>query len=506
MTAQPPKVVVQLTADMIEAFAGVYLSPRYDQPQPTPDFHRECWRRYCSPWPACATAAPRNHAKSTGLTHDFILANVCFRTEDYVILVGSSEEMAIEHLGDIANELRENDDLRRDFHIKDFVTEQKTDIIVECTDGHQFRIIARGAEQKIRGRKWRGKRPGLIVSDDLEDDEQVENKDRRRKFRRWFFRACKQALRDGGRIRVHGTVLHEDSLLNHLLKNKAWRSRKYKAHRSFHDFTQILWPEKFPEARLRAIRQEFVSEGDAAGYSQEYLNEPADNDEQYIRKDDMLPMRFILEDGKEIDYKEYFKKRGCGVDLAISKEDTANRTSFTVGGKCLDKTICIEDQHSGRWDTLQIIEKFFEIYEAWAQGDEDFTFWVEDGQIWKTMSTVLYEEMQEREIFLKIEPKVASKDKAVRGRPFQKRARARAMRFDKDAEWYPEYEGIITLFRPDVEALADDEFDSTAWLVIGLQEEKVEEEDQYTEEELRHLIFSKAQKGGGDGRSKVTGY
>lgn len=501
---------LKLTAEMIEAFAGVYLSPRYDSPQPTPDFHRECWGRYCSDHPAAATAAPRNHAKSTGLTHDYILANVCFRVEDYVILVGASEEMAIEHLGDIANELRENEDLRRDFKIQEFLTEQKTDIIIECTDGHQFRIIARGAEQKIRGRKWRGKRPGLIVCDDLEDDEQVENKDRRKKFRRWFFRACKQALRDGGRIRVHGTILHEDSLLNHLIKNKAWRSRKYKAHRAYDDFSDILWPEKFPEARLRSIRDEFAAEGDAAGYSQEYLNEPGDNDEQYIRKEDMLPMVFTTQDKHgnpvEINYHHYFKKRGCGVDFAVSKEDTANRTSFTVGGKCLDSTICVEDQQVGRWDTKEVVDKFFDIAERWATDLNDFVFHVEDGVIWKTMWPVIRDEMKDRDIFLTFEPHLPVKDKAVRGRPFQKRTRAGTMRFDKDAEWYEPYEAEITLFRADAEALQDDQFDSTAWLVIGLQEVAVEEEDELDEEEMEEIITSRRMKAGGDGRSQVTGY
>lgn len=498
---------MQLTAEMVEAFSGVYLSPRYDQPQPTPDFHRECWTRYCSSHPACATAAPRNHAKSTGLTHDFILANVCFRVEDYVILVGSSEEMAIEHLGDIANELRENEDLMRDFHIKEFLTEQKTDIIVECTDGYQFRIIARGAEQKIRGRKWRGRRPGLIVADDLEDDEQVENKDRRRKFRRWFFRACKQALRDGGRIRCHGTILHVDSLLNHLIKNKAWKSVLYKAHKAFNDFTEILWPEKFPEARLRAIRKEFVSEGDSAGYSQEYLNDPQDNDEQYIRKDDLLPMVFV-KDNKEVNYHDQFMVKGCGVDFAVSQLDTANSTSFTVGGKCVDNTLCVLDNQTERLASDQIVDRFFDIQARYGSDmQSDFTFYAEDGVILKALMPFINSEMKERDIYLNIQPMLAIKDKAVRGRGFQKRTRSGSMRFDKEAEWYEEYESEILLFKAESEAMADDRFDSTAHLVNGMEGKTVEEEDSLTEEEIAFGMQAQRSKGGaGDGRSAVTGY
>lgn len=493
---------------MIEAFAGVYLSSRYDSPQPTPEFHRECWRRYVSDHPACATAAPRNHAKSTGLTHDYILANVCFRQEEYVILVGSSEEMAIEHLGDIANELRENEALIRDFHIKGFLTEQKTDIIVECTDGHQFRILARGAEQKIRGRKWRGKRPGLIVADDLEDDEQVENKDRRRKFRRWFFRACKQALRDGGRIRCHGTILHVDSLLNHLIHNKAWKSKLYKAHKAFNDFTQILWEEKFPEARLRTIRAEFVSEGDAAGYSQEYLNDPQDNDEQYIRKDDMLPMRFVKDD-REVNYHAFYMLKACGVDFAVSKADTANSTSFTTGGKCADNTICVIDQRVDRLASDEIIDRFFEVQAKWGQERaEDFTFYAEDGVIFKAIMPLLNTEMKKRDIFLNIVPVMPIQDKAVRGRGFQKRTRAGSMRFDKEADWYEPYEAEILLFRADSEAMSDDQFDSTAHLVNGLEDKSVEDDDALSEQDVEEARQSYANRSGSNqqGRSQVTGY
>lgn len=485
---------MKLTAEIIESFSGIYLSPRYDSPQPTPDLHRECWTRYCSDHPACATAAPRNHAKSTALTHDYLLANACWRTEEYMILVGSSEEMAIEHLGDIRNELAENEALIRDFKIKGFITEAKTDIIVECEDGYQFRIIARGAEQKIRGRKWRGKRPGLIVFDDIEDDEQVENKDRRRKFRRWFFRACKQALRDGGRIRGHGTILHEDSLLNHLIKNKAWNSRKYRAHRSFSDFSDILWPEKFPETRLRTIRQEFINEGDSSGYSQEYLNDPHDNDEAFLHQHNFIAM-------KEEDY-DTFKVHSCGVDLAISKADTANKTAFVIGGQDINNILHHTDVRAARMDTTEIIDEFFSIDRRWSIK----MFYVEDGVIWKAISPVLFAEMRRRDVYLNITAILPIKDKKARGRSLQKRHKAGACRYDKQADWYPDYEDIMLKFTGDSDALQDDEFDASAILSKGLEDEApVEEEDALTEEEIAFERAAAASRGS-EGRSSVTGY
>lgn len=422
---------VKLSAALIEAFAGMYLSPRYDEPSPTPAFHREAWALYTSGAPRAMVVAPRSHAKSTGLTFDYILAEVLFRTSDYVILVSSTEELAVEQLSNIIEELAENEDLRRDFKIQEFKRSAASDVIVQCTDGHRFRVLARGAEQRIRGRLWKGKRPNLMICDDMEDDEQVENVDRRSKFRRWFFRAAKQALSQTGKIRVHGTILHEDSLLSRLRRNKTWQHRFYKAHESFDDFSNILWPERWDEEKLRAIRQEFIEDGDAAGYSQEYLNDPLDHAEAYLRRDDFLPMQ--PEDHDE-------PKRICiGADLAVSKADKANRTSFTVGGKDVNNLLYVIDQRVGRWDTLEWIEELFTLQERYNPE----VVWIEDGVIWKSVAPMVYREMQVRDVRINFEPILPIKDKAVRGRSLQRRMRAGQCRFDKQATWYPGYEAEL---------------------------------------------------------------
>jgi len=433
---------------------------------------------------------------STAFTHDYGLAMALFRVEQYIMIVSASEEMAIEHLNDIANELRGNDDLIRDFKIKGFITDQKTDIIIECIDGYQFRFLARGAEQKIRGRKWHGKRPGLIIGDDMEDDEQVESKDRRSKFRRWFFRACVQALRDGGKIRVHGTILNDDSLLMHLMKNSEWASHLYKAHKSFSEFTEILWPEKFPVERLRYIRQGFINEGDAPGYSQEYLNSPRDNDEAYLRRDDFIPM-------SDDDYQTS-KIVSVGVDFAVSKMDTANRTSFSIAGKDINNVLHFIDQRKGRWDISEIIEEFFAVNTAWSPD----MFYVEAGVIWLAIQPILEREMQTRDQWLPITAIQPIKDKKTRGRSMQKRMRARGCRFDSKAEWYADFEDELLKFTGNAEALLDDQFDSAAILSKGLEDHRadLDEEDFETDDERDWRGRSMALKGGGDGRSQTTGY
>ena len=481
-----------LCAALVEAFAGMFLSPRYDDPRPVAEFHRQSWELYCSDVKNAMVIAPRDHAKSTALTFDYILAEVLFRRSCYVVLVSSTERMAEEQLSNIVGELRENEDLRREFGIVKFLTDSKTDIIVECDDGHRFRIIARGAEQRIRGLLWEGRRPDLLVCDDMEEDEQVENRDRRLKFSHWFFRAAKQALSRKGRVRVHGTILHEESLLSLLRKNSEWTHLFFKAHASFDDFSEILWPERWSANELRAKQREMVSSGDAAGYAQELLNDPRDNAEAYLKSADFLPM-------EESNY-EAPKAIVAGWDFAVSKATHANRTSCTVGGLELNGILDVVDEHVGRLDSLELIELMFEVEAKWHP---QFHF-VEDGAIWKAIWPMIRKEMQDRGVFLNFHPVPSVTDKASRGRPYQKRMRAQSMRFDKEAEWYPGYEHENLSFTGNGAAKADDQFDSTAIMVKGLDlTGDVEEEDFYTEEEEE---FAQAVPQGKAGRSVTTGY
>ena len=484
---------VVLTAPLIESFAGTFLSPMYDNPRPTPDLHREGWELYCSSNELCAIAAPREHAKSTAFTHDYVLATVLFRAQDYIVVVSATEDLAIGHLGDIAKELRENEDLVREFGIRKLLVDAKTDVTVECTDGHQFRIIAKGSGQKMRGLKWNGKRPGLIVCDDLEEDEQVDSKDRRDAFGRWFRRALMPARRRGGLIRVHGTILHENSLLAQFMKSKVWSHRFYKAHASFDDFTDILWPEQFPVERLKEIQRGYIEAGDAAGYSQEYLNNPFDNSEAYLRRDDFIAM---TEKDREIP-----KVIKVGCDFAVSKADRSNKTSFTVGGKDGGNLLHIIDNRKGRWDPVEWIDMLFLLEEIHAPNE----FLVEGGTIWKAIERTLYAEMRIRDRYLNITVINPVKDKAARGRPFQKRHRSRSMRFDKEASWYPGYEDECLRFTGNGAAQADDDFDSTAILVVGFENTpEVEEEDFRTEDEW--MLYRDDPREVGEGRSHVTGY
>lgn len=485
---------MKLNADLIESFSGIYLSNRYDAPKPTPEFHREVWGIYCNPEiERAAVAAPRRHAKTTALTFDFGLAAALFRWQEFILILGSTEDLAKINLRNMVDEIKMNEALRLATGVRGFIIDQQTDVIVECLDGYQFRIMARGVGQAIRGLLWHGKRPGLILGDDLEDDEMVANRDRRIEFKRWFYEAVLPCLRMDGVIRVHGTIMHDDAFLAHLMKDSSWVSRKYSAHKSYDEFTDILWPEVFSEPKLRAMRTTYETAGRSDSYSKEWLNDPRDTSEAYLRKEQFLPMA-------DEDY-ELWKMHAVGVDLAISTADHANRTSFTVVGKDLANSFYVVDERVGRWTALDIIEEFFLVDTAWKKP----VFFVEGGVIWRGLEPFLNAEMHKRNQWLTLVVMNPIKDKAIRGRSLQARMKARLVKFDKRASWYLGYEDELLHFTGYSEALLDDQFDSTAIVIRGLEGYQLENGDERTEEEDDFLAQAMMIRNT-EGRSSVTGY
>src|SRR5574343_565743 len=300
--------MTRLNAAIIEGFTNSILRKGFDSATGTPGFHRTMWEYCTSPDHFVAIAAPRGHAKSTTVTHAYTLAALLFRERDYAIVVSETVAQSVQFLGDIKKELLDNEDLRELFSVDCLIKDTEEDLICRMKDGHLFRVQAKGAEQKVRGLKWKSKRPNLIVCDDLEGDECVQNKERRDKFKRWFNGALLPCRSSDGIVRIVGTILHLDSLLEGLMPEKQlggtrkkflvrtdlseystiklpWKSIKFRAHTD--DFSHILWPERWSKQKLTDARARYVTQGLADVYSQEYLNVPFDESNTFFRRADL---------------------------------------------------------------------------------------------------------------------------------------------------------------------------------------------------------------------------
>lgn len=505
---------MKVTRDVVAGFVGSVLAPTFEDSCASPEFHQEVWDLCCSENKFVAIAAPRGHAKSTAVTLGYGLATLLFRERKFMLLVSDTEAQASLFLGNIKNALQDNAQLIELFGLKknpagqvQFIKDSETDIIVEFDDGHKFRIIAKGSEQKLRGLLWNNSRPDIIIGDDMENDELVMNKERRAKFKKWVTNALLPCRSDQGIVRFVGTILHMDSMLEGLMPKpyakstvteplkqystdrRMWRSIKYRAHTD--DWKQLLWPQKKSVQEFKMLKQQAFEMGLADGYSQEYLNIPIDESSTYFRRADFLSMR-------EEDYKRPVRYY-IAVDLAISDKETADYSVFVIAGVDEDKRIQVRNVIRERMDGREIVDTLLmlqKLYDPECIG-------IEEMQVSKAIGPFLREEMHRNNNYISLYPlKHGGKDKITRARSIQARMRAQGCKFDKQGDWYQTFEDELMRFPRDKH---DDQVDGFSYLGLMLDvvieaptKEEFEEDEYQLEYESSGL--------NDEGRSTTTGY
>jgi predicted phage terminase large subunit-like protein len=252
-----------------------------------------------------AIQAPRGHAKSTTFTFKDTLHASAYGYKHYIIILSDSSEQAEGFLTDIKTEYEENAALREDFG--DLQGKVWKAGVILLSNG--VKIEAIGSGKKIRGRRHKQWRPDLIICDDLENDENVNTPEQRKKLRNWFYKAVSKAGDTYTDIVYIGTLLHFDALLANVAKNPQYKTVKYRGVISFAkneelwsaweaiytdlnndnrqedaraffeanreemlEGTEVLWEAKLSYYDLMVIR---VSEGESS-FNSEIQNDPID--------------------------------------------------------------------------------------------------------------------------------------------------------------------------------------------------------------------------------------
>lgn len=331
----------------------------------TAPFHFEMFGMYQS-YKRCCVICPRNHAKST-TARKYILHQILYLKTTYTIILGSSEDMAGQNLRWIRDQFVDNSDL---VAVYGYLKNKDKWADTEFQTNTGVKVSAKGAGQKIRGANEKG-RPDLIYIDDIEEDEGVKSKDRRDKLDLWFRNAVLPALSRNGQVIITGTILHYDSLLRNVSRNKVsdhipWQVLEYKAISLDEDGNEkALWPEHKPLDVLRKLRNV-----DPVTFAQEYQNDPSSGGLAVFNRSEYM---YISEDDIKkdpVDQKIYVKNMLVNVlittDFAISEKDGADYTVFMASGMDQFSNLYVLDYV--RWrtsDPFEQMEVLFDFVKKW---------------------------------------------------------------------------------------------------------------------------------------------
>lgn len=385
--------------------------------------------------------APRGHAKSTNFTFKDTLHACLYKYKNYILILSDSTEQAEGFLSDIKTELEENELIKKDFG--DMIGKVwNTSVIVLSNN---VKIEAIGSGKKIRGRRHRNFRPGLIVLDDIENDENVNTLEQRKKLENWFYKAVSKVGDTYTDICYIGTLLHYDSLLAKVIKNPTYKVAKYKGiiqfaknkglwdiwekiysnledekrEESAKEFfesnkdemlegTKVLWQEKWSYYDLMVMR---LSEG-IASFNSEIQNEP-------INPEDCLfnPEWFEYYNKEQIDFKNKDFIFFGAVDPSLGKNKNSDTSAIVILAKNIRSGyLYILKASIERRKPDVIIEDIINLHKKLINdyGKGFSLFGVEEVQFQAFFKDVLKKECLKRKIYLNVEGIKSTTNKIAR--------------------------------------------------------------------------------------------
>ncbi len=405
----------------------------------SPEFHRELIEDIFTRKNEY-TAAPRGFSKTTviQLAISFIVAH---RLRNFVALIEKTATEAAEVIKGIHDEFVDNERILLVYSQLIGKTDTKQEIMPFANvkereaRGDVFingvRIRGKGFNSTIRGLKSRQYRPDLIILDDIEEDEHINNPEQRQKYENNYNRGVQPAVDPSGAIKMFGTILHQDSLLNNQVENH--NGKVYRAYDKDDPENTLLWPERWPFKKLEEKKKDMMSNGQSSNaFSQEYLNDPISEEERTFKYHflwEMIPKPDAPEENYRVpkeritmtEFDEIRKKTVLNGYAMIDVADTTTAKADWTGSVVTfvapnGKRYRV---HVGREkrNIKGVIDLVFEIWEKWSPKGL-INIGVEKKGFEDQIKPLLQEEMERRQVypvFEELKPMGRNKEGRIEG-------------------------------------------------------------------------------------------
>lgn len=296
---------------------------------------------------------PRGFSKTT-LFNALVLFCIVFRLANYIVYLSETAGHAEQQLGNIKREIESNEVLlevvgpqapeRND-------PEKWTGNYIEILNGPTVQALGRGGQ--VRGKNSRGRRPDIILLDDVEDKESVATPEQRSKTLTWLLSDVKPALpRRGGKIFILGTLLHADAMMMQIARDPSWVTCRFGA--MLPDGSP-LWRAQMTEKEWLRERKTYALHGQLPQFYMEYQSQiHVDADSRKFKTENM---KVIPRERGE------FVLTAMAMDPAISEKKQADAATISVVGMTQRGIIHLIDQWGKRGaNPRELIDHYFRLH------------------------------------------------------------------------------------------------------------------------------------------------
>lgn len=364
--------------------------------------------------------SPRYHAKSSCFSINYPLYEIYKNPNVRILIVSGNEDIATSFVRAVMNQLETNDELREDFG--DLVPKlwgnkkwgEKALVVKRDSIEHSPTLAAVGTGGRLVSR-----RADIIICDDLIDIDTARTRQMRNKTREWFENVLLPILDPkNGKLIVLGTAWYRDDLYDFLwkeshfdirLKLKAlmYHGAHYKKEGSgktgdtnyvtglkyhpadyplalndkelFGDHLVrryklseelkcgVLWKDKWSFETLME-RKRNMSE---SSFNRQFLNEPGSEADKIFKeslidrcKNARMSLLASYDNTAPLPLYGHLII-AVGVDLAISRKETADNSAIAVWGMNERRQRILLDLQFGKWTAEETRARIVEVYHAY---------------------------------------------------------------------------------------------------------------------------------------------
>lgn len=378
----------------------------------TPEIHYRLADKYFGTDRQVMIESFRGSAKSTLMEWYIIYAAANgsienFGVVNFIAFVGDSAENGVKNFFRNIQTKIDNSPFLQQFITIKRCTNEEAELV--NTAGHQLNIKGYGMKTNIRGVRYNGKRPEIIILDDVTTNEALTSETIRKTISNNFYKAIMPALHPTHyRLFVIGTPIAENDILSKLRTNKKWVVHRFPVAKKFpcakEDF-EGNWEDRFNYDAVLDKYETFEEDGQLQSFYQEYMLEITDLSTLLVAEEDIYwyDPSIVLKNKKN--YNFYIV-----TDFATSTKKSADYSTIGVVAISSNNDWLLVDGQCLRQTMQENINDLFRYVKKW----NPLSVGIESSGQQGGFLSIMQEMMIQRNIWFNFAKKPGSKDPGIR--------------------------------------------------------------------------------------------
>lgn len=330
-----------------------------------------------------------------------------FGRVEFIAFVGDSMENGTKNFfRNVAGKIDKSELLKGLITIK-----RKTDSEMELVnaDGVELNLKGYGASTNIRGVRYKGARPDMIVLDDITTNDAINSETIQNTINDNFYKSIIPALHPTRyRIFFIGTPISERDIIHQLSSNSKWVVHKFPIAEKFpctkEEFVGY-WEDRFPYEAVKEKYEMYKEAGKAQDFYQEFMLEITDLTTLLVEEEDIQYYDPSLVIKNKEAYNFYIV-----TDFATSTKQSADFSTIGVIALSSNSDWLLVDGQCKRQSMQDNIDDVFRYVKKW----QPLSVGIESSGQQGGFISIMQEMMMKRNIWFNFAKKPGSKDVGIR--------------------------------------------------------------------------------------------